>query len=266
MLSFDAAVARFSAGLGPMAGALGSIPDPHHIARARAQYLGRELAGYSRGIFRPTYVSAVGELASTSAQMMADLANMPSDEAPAEEREAFWAEWARKREVTNHLSVAEQLVALHRSDGPVDLTYIAFKGFSFSVRAYQDGVYAALLTTLRPGAAVGQRSSMKDAFGKGENPVGSNLREDFPEYEPWFDDWRQIRNDLKLGVPMGARLESGELTLQVGRFIPEGGGTDLRQSKEVSMADIVRALDMSSQLSEVTKRVAEAAAASAVEA
>jgi hypothetical protein len=73
----------------------------------------------------------------------------------------------------------------------------AFKSVHIWLRAYQDAVCGVLLSMR--GEAVGRHTSMGDRLKPGK-PIGTYLAEHLPEYAEWFSEWRDRRNDMKVGA------------------------------------------------------------------
>jgi hypothetical protein len=65
------------------------------------------------------------------------------------------------------------------------------------LRAYQDSVYGVFLASR--GDRVGRHTSMSDRLKEGK-PTAVHLAEHLPDYEAWFREWRDRRNEMKIGA------------------------------------------------------------------
>lgn len=80
----------------------------------------------------------------------------------------------------------------------------AFKSVHMWLRAYQDAVCGVLLATR--GDAVRRHTSMSDRIKPGK-PIGQYLDQNLPEYAPWFTEWRDRRNEMKIGALFNLEVE-----------------------------------------------------------
>ena len=85
---------------------------------------------------------------------------------------------------------------------------LAYKTFFIFIRALHDAIYACLLEKW-PGQMGGKLTSLSDAFkGLKEKPAAALIRARIPEFEVWFMQFRDDRNNIKYGRGSGV-LEDG---------------------------------------------------------
>jgi hypothetical protein len=122
---------------------------------------------------------------------------------------------------------------------------LGFKMLFIWVRAYQDFMYRCLMFSL--GNPPGQ-GSMNKASTAG-NPVNGLLQQEMPNFLPWFEGWRDMRNALKDGAAFEMLINpSGELTLIPIRYLNDGSTSFGPQSATLGVRDMVRALEMSTAI------------------
>jgi hypothetical protein len=119
---------------------------------------------------------------------------------------------------------------------------IAYKAFFIFVRAYQDVMYCLMNDS--------STGSMESAFKNEKNPVRLFLDGHLPSYVEWFPEFRTLRNKIKYGFGaamsgVGSTRGSGDMGLIV---------TQSPASMAVyHLSDAARALDASSQVTQVTR-------------
>lgn len=135
---------------------------------------------------------------------------------------------------------------------PLASLHACYVSFFFLMRAFQDRAYCVLLEL--QGARAGRYSSMADALDKSkrhasdENPVGRFLAEACPEYLDWFSRFRDMRNDLKEGVPTSTCGPDEDLGMVINLLDEKNQGivSDLRRGYR--LGDAAEALERSVQL------------------
>jgi hypothetical protein len=96
----------------------------------------------------------------------------------------------------------------------LDELRLLMKSWWFFVRAFCDNAYQLLLGEIENRAARAG-GSMNAALHPG-NPVGTELNSVAPEVLPWFEELRQVRNDMKRGAAFGfTQLDARGLGLTV---------------------------------------------------
>jgi hypothetical protein len=133
---------------------------------------------------------------------------------------------------------------------------VAFKAFFFFLRAYQDLAWVLLREIvdgvfLTPGIGKG---TMGKAFAC-DTPARGHLIEEVDSYEPWFVDWRDLRNKVKTGVNFGVRIEQNPgVTFLVNRVLP-GGGLALggEGDRIVRMSELTHALEVMTALARAVR-------------
>lgn len=127
----------------------------------------------------------------------------------------------------------------------------AFKSVHLWLRAYQDavcGVWRAL-----QGERVGAYSSMRQALKDGK-PLQAFLAEQLPDYELWFHQWRERRDQMKLGAAFDTILESDPPRIRGVKFkYPRRMNDTEVEEASISLDDIVDGLDMSARLSDIVR-------------
>jgi hypothetical protein len=125
----------------------------------------------------------------------------------------------------------------------------AYKAFFFFVRAYQDVMYCLLNNS---------SGSMGSAFKNEQNPVRIFLDGHLPAYVEWFPEFRTLRNKIKYGFGtamsgVGSPRGSGNMGLIVGQ--------SPATMVVYHLSDAATALDVSSQLTQVTREAVQLRAA-----
>lgn len=133
---------------------------------------------------------------------------------------------------------------------PAGRLVVIMKSFYFFLRAYQDAMYAVLFEVVCR-SRVGD-ARMQKAVEKADNPVGKVLRERSPEYLPWFQEFREQRNKIKSGVNFGTLGPAEDLGISFNMVDEAGGLTINFMGTVVRVADIVRGLEMSARLTDMT--------------
>jgi hypothetical protein len=132
----------------------------------------------------------------------------------------------------------------------------AFKSVHMWLRAYQDAVCGVLLATR--GDSVGRHTSMSDRLKPGK-PIGEYLAEHLPEYAGWFTEWRDRRNEMKLGASFELEIDGDPPRLRGLSFkYPPNRGVATVTEGFVSLEDVLAGLKMSRQLTQVVRAAVEA--------
>jgi hypothetical protein len=132
----------------------------------------------------------------------------------------------------------------------------AFKSVHMWLRAYQDAVCGVLLAAR--GDSVGRHTSMSDRLKPGK-PIGEYLREHLPDYAEWFNEWRDRRNEMKVGASFGLEVGGNPPRLRGLSFkYPPGRTASTVTDGFISLDDVVAGLDMSRRLTEVVRAEVEA--------
>lgn len=132
----------------------------------------------------------------------------------------------------------------------------AFKSVHMWLRAYQDAVCGVLLATR--GDAVGRHTSMSDRIKPGK-PIGQYLAQHLPDYAEWFVEWRDRRNEMKIGALFDLKIEGIPPRLQGLTFkYPPGRSATTVTDGFISLDDVIAGLDMSRRLTEVVRAEVEA--------
>lgn len=135
----------------------------------------------------------------------------------------------------------------------------AFKSVHMWLRAYQDAVCGVLLATR--GDRVGRHTSMSDRIKPGK-PIGQYLEQHLPDYSGWFNEWRDRRNEMKVGATFDLRVEGDPPRIQGLSFqYPPGRSASTVSEGFVSLDDVIAGLDMSRRLTEVVRAAVETRAA-----
>ncbi len=123
------------------------------------------------------------------------------------------------------------------------------------MRSHQDALYGALLSLLDQGSGPGARMSSASRDG---NPVGKVLREEQPEYLPWFERWRELRNQVKFGVGLASLGPSSNPGVSFTHQTREGGLViDLDPGNAVRLSHAAEALRMTKAGLSVAVRMGE---------
>lgn len=137
----------------------------------------------------------------------------------------------------------------------------AFKSVHMWLRAYQDKVCGVLLATR--GDRVGAHTSMSDRIKPGR-PIGEYLAEHLPEYAAWFSEWRNRRNQMKVGATFDLRVDGNPPRIRGLSFqYPPGRSASTVTEGFISLADVIAGLDMSRRLTEVVRAMVEERSAEA---
>jgi hypothetical protein len=132
----------------------------------------------------------------------------------------------------------------------------AVKSVHMWLRAYQDAVCGVLLATR--GDAVGHHTSMSDRLKPGK-PIGAYLAEHLPEYAAWFNDWRDRRNEMKLGTVFRTVIDGEPPRLRGLSFqYPRSRSVATVSEGFISLDDVITGLQMSQRLTEVVRAAVEA--------
>jgi hypothetical protein len=132
----------------------------------------------------------------------------------------------------------------------------AFKSVHMWLRAYQDAVCGVLLATR--GDAVGRHTSMSDRIKPGK-PIGSYLAEHLPEYAEWFNEWRDRRNEMKLGASFQTVIDGDPPRLRGLSFqYPPSRSVANVTEGFIGLDDVIAGLEMSQRLTEVVRAAVEA--------
>jgi len=115
--------------------------------------------------------------------------------------------WASLHEVSCLPTLERLRRFARRLEGRVDERYDAsdrglacYKAMFYFVRAYQDAVARAF--RLVYGQDWGKFTSMHDILKNKDQPPGSELVSKLPQYADWFYEFRNKRNEIKLGVSL----------------------------------------------------------------
>ena len=122
------------------------------------------------------------------------------------------------------------------------------KAMYYFVRALHDSVYAALLEATEQRA--GAYSSMQACAKKASNPIRPLIDQALPDYFEWFADFRDIRNDMKLGAStaFGFRGAVGGRQVRVILQNVDDVKRHVSGGRELSLVDIDRCLTHSAKL------------------
>jgi hypothetical protein len=119
-----------------------------------------------------------------------------------------------------------------------------YKALFFFVRAFQDTIYAVLND--------GQRGSMQGAVSNPNNPIAKLLSALLPEYLPWFEQWRRMRDNVKRGASFSISGPDEDLGIGFNYIDDNTGGLVVGSGGRVRLGDVVRALEMSRRILELT--------------
>ena len=124
----------------------------------------------------------------------------------------------------------------------------AVKAMYYFVRALQDAAYAALLEAT--GRHAGAYSSMQDCAKKAANPIRPLIERALPDYFAWFAEFRDIRNDMKLGAStaFGFRGGAGSKRVRIILQDVDDAKRYVSNGRELSLVDTDRCLTHSAQL------------------
>ncbi len=78
------------------------------------------------------------------------------------------------------------------------------KALFYFVRSLQDAVYRLLLEANGQQVSDNSRISKILVDKRGDNPMSKMLKQSVPEFLEWFKDFREKRNYIKRGTPIGA--------------------------------------------------------------
>lgn len=133
----------------------------------------------------------------------------------------------------------------------------AFKSVHMWLRAYQDAVCGALMAL--QGNRVGAYTSMSKALKPGK-PVSEFLAEHLPAYEQWFTEWRDRRNEMKLGTRFDTVFETSPPRIRGLSFVfpPHLSSTDVKDGF-IGLDEVIAGLEMSRGVTEVVRNGLEAA-------
>jgi hypothetical protein len=132
----------------------------------------------------------------------------------------------------------------------------AFKSVHMWLRAYQDAVCGVLLATR--GDRVGGHTSMSDRIKPGK-PIGQYLAQHLPEHAAWFNEWRDRRNQMKVGASFDLTVEGNPPRIHGLYFqYPPGQTASTVIDGFVGIDDVIAGLDMSRSLTEVVRAAVEA--------
>jgi hypothetical protein len=119
---------------------------------------------------------------------------------------------------------------------------VAYKGYFYFIRAFQDAVYGVLLNLLDEN--IGQSmKGMKKAL-KDSSPVNKWILE-IDGYKEWFLEFREKRNKIKIGVRFNIR--GPQWDPGVGFSIPTKDGGTSSGTDSVKIMDLIKAIDMSAE-------------------
>lgn len=131
----------------------------------------------------------------------------------------------------------------------------AFKSVHMWLRAYQDAVCGVLLATR--GDTVGRHTSMSDRLKPGK-PIAEYLAANLPEYAGWFHEWRDRRNEMKIGASFRLEVDGTPPRLRGLSFrYPPGRSVVTVTEGFVSLDDVIAGLDMSRRVTEVVRAEVE---------
>ena len=142
----------------------------------------------------------------------------------------------------------KQMAAVAEWDSHLSFQFAAaVKAMYYFVRALQDAVYAALLEAT--GQHAGAYSSMQDCAKKAANPIRPLIQRALPDYFAWFAEFRDIRNDMKLGAStaFGFRGGAAKQVRIILRDIDDAKRY-VSNGRELSLVDTDRCLTHSAQL------------------
>jgi hypothetical protein len=151
------------------------------------------------------------------------------------------------RRSCDHPGGHHQRACLERHSFPLSL-FAAFKGLGYAVRAYQDGLCGVMLTA--SGKKAGAYSSMnKQGLAKVDGPIAQTIDRELPEYREWFERWKAMRDQLKLGRPLGMWGDTaGGIRIRVGSFAQDGTIQHLANDPDWGLPDVITALRLSEEL------------------
>jgi hypothetical protein len=131
----------------------------------------------------------------------------------------------------------------------------AFKSVHMWLRAYQDAVCGVLLATR--GDRVGGHTSMNERLKAGK-PVAAYLEEHLPDYAAWFRDWRDRRNEMKVGASFETVIDGDPPRLRGLRFnYPTRASVTAIAEGFVGLDDVIAGLEMSQHLTAVVRAAVE---------
>lgn len=131
----------------------------------------------------------------------------------------------------------------------------AFKSVHIWLRAYQDAVCGVLLSMR--GDAVGRHTSMSERIRPGK-PIGQYLRQHLPEYAGWFSEWRDRRNEMKVGASFRLVIDGDPPRIRGLSFqYPPSRSVSTVVEGFISLNDVIAGLDMSRRLTEVVRAAVE---------
>lgn len=164
---------------------------------------------------------------------------------------------AQRTATTSTLSMAAQLKSLSPAaewvmiEETAELTElrIAWKSWFYFVRALCDHAYRLLLASAQGRAAM-RGGSMNSAV-KPQNPVAIVLDEREPGFIPWFERFREQRNEVKDGVNFGFSALAGagiSITFNVFGFDSKTGRRsvhfDSTGDRKVTLTDVLETARM----------------------
>lgn len=132
----------------------------------------------------------------------------------------------------------------------------AFKSVHMWLRAYQDAVCGVLLATR--GDPVGRHTSMGERIKPGK-PIGVYLAEHLPGYSAWFAEWRDRRNEMKIGASFQLEIDNDPPRLRGISFrYPATQSVATTAEGFIGLDEVIAGLAMSQRLTQVVRAAVEA--------
>jgi hypothetical protein len=139
---------------------------------------------------------------------------------------------------------------MEQGDLPSHHLMVMYKTAILMIRAYQDSLCRVLLISL--GLRAGGYTSMSKALKNERNLVRLLIQREVPEYPDWFSRWRELRNRVKSGAPLGLTAMRGDVGVVFSHMEGASLSIDLSGTNIVSLADVADGLAMSSALARST--------------
>jgi hypothetical protein len=99
---------------------------------------------------------------------------------------------------------------------------------------------------------------MSDRIKPGK-PIGQYLAEHLPEYAAWFSEWRDRRNQMKVGASFDLTVDGNPPRIHGLRFqYPPGRSASTVTEGFVGIDDVIAGLDMSRCVTEIVRAAVEA--------
>lgn len=162
------------------------------------------------------------------------------------------AEQLEDAKVPAEVRIKRFIAAASQAIPATDRLAVVYKALFFLLRAFQDIEYATLLELV--GQKAGSGTSMSKCFkSKGDkpsnNPIYSLIATDIPKYETWFNRFRDIRNDLKIGRGHGLAISNGRIQISISLQRGNVSAT----AATIGLPDVTEAIEMSAALFRLMK-------------